>query len=150
MLSYSTLEQEVLLRAWNRVNRRAAGPVATEDDGVQEEERAMRLSEERITEPVEGSQPLKVFEAQKLGMEVPEWTLHRDRIERTWQFPTSEAALNFVIDVAQLAAKANHHPDVHISHKTVRLELSTHKVGGLSRNDFIMAAQINEMAMQPA
>ncbi|MEN6301235.1 MAG: 4a-hydroxytetrahydrobiopterin dehydratase [Armatimonadia bacterium] len=110
----------------------------------------MRLSEERIMAPVEGSEPLKVFEAQKLGMEVPEWTLHRDRLERMWRFPTFEAALSFVIDVAQLAARANHHPDMHISYKTVRLELSTHKIGGLSRNDFIMAAQINEMAMQPA
>ena len=150
MLYCSTPEQEVLLKAWNRVNRRVGVPVATEEDGAQEEERAMRLSEERITEPVEGSQPLKVFEAQELGMEVPDWTMHRDRLERTWEFPTFEAALNFVIDVAQLAAKADHHPDIHISYKTVSIELSTHKIRGLSRNDFIMAAQIDEMVMQPA
>ncbi|MFB3925412.1 MAG: 4a-hydroxytetrahydrobiopterin dehydratase [Syntrophales bacterium] len=42
------------------------------------------------------------------------------------------------------------HPDMFISYNQVRLTLSTHKVGGLSLNDFIMAAKIDRIAEPPA
>lgn len=109
----------------------------------------MSLTDEQITPPVAGSKPLTVFEAQKLGAEISDWSLHTDHLERIWHFPTFEAALDFVLEVGKLASETAHHPDIHLSYKTVRLELSTHKIGGLSRNDFLMAAKINALAMQP-
>jgi len=44
-----------------------------------------------------------------------------------------------------VAAAADHHPDIQISYNKVHLSLSTHKIGGLSRNDFIVAARISEL-----
>ncbi len=55
-------------------------------------------------------------------------------------------AMLFVNAIAYLAEQEDHHPDMTISYDTVVVELSTHSVGGLSRNDFIMAAKIDQLA----
>lgn len=51
----------------------------------------------------------------------------------------------FVNRVAAVAEEQRHHPDIRISYNKVRLTLSTHKIGGLSRNDFILAAKIDRL-----
>jgi 4a-hydroxytetrahydrobiopterin dehydratase len=48
-----------------------------------------------------------------------------------------------VNNVASIANEQDHHPDIFISYNKVRLLLSTHKIEGLSLNDFIMAAKID-------
>lgn len=53
--------------------------------------------------------------------------------------------MNFVNKVAEIANAENHHPDIYIFYNKVKLELSTHAVGGLSENDFILAAKINRL-----
>ncbi|MGE0267163.1 MAG: 4a-hydroxytetrahydrobiopterin dehydratase [Candidatus Omnitrophota bacterium] len=56
------------------------------------------------------------------------------------------AAVQFIQAIADLAEKDNHHPDVHLTgYRNLRVELSTHKIGGLSENDFILAAKINTL-----
>ncbi|MSQ22617.1 MAG: 4a-hydroxytetrahydrobiopterin dehydratase [Dehalococcoidia bacterium] len=57
-------------------------------------------------------------------------------------------AMLFVNALAYLAEQQNHHPDMTINYNIVIVELSTHSVGGLSRNDFIMAAKIDQLAYQ--
>jgi 4a-hydroxytetrahydrobiopterin dehydratase len=56
------------------------------------------------------------------------------------------AAVDLVNKVAGVAEEEQHHPDIRISgYRTLTLDLSTHSIGGLSENDFIMAAKINQL-----
>ena len=54
-------------------------------------------------------------------------------------------ALAFVNKVGDLAEAEGHHPDIHISYNKVQLTLTTHAIGGLSENDFILAAKIDSL-----
>jgi len=73
------------------------------------------------------------------------WERHGDMLVRSWQFPSFRRALEFVIQVAALAEKLDHHPDIVLSYRQVRLELSTHSVGGLTDRDFTIASEINAL-----
>jgi len=53
--------------------------------------------------------------------------------------------MKFVNKVADLAESEGHHPDFHIHYNKVLIELWTHAVGGLSENDFILAAKIDKL-----
>lgn len=54
-------------------------------------------------------------------------------------------AIDFVVKVAKLAEEEGHHPDIFIFYSRVIIELWTHAIGGLSENDFILAAKIEEL-----
>ena len=58
-----------------------------------------------------------------------------DMLVRQWQFPSLCRALEFVKEVVERAEHAGHHPDVFLSFRTVRLELSTHAEGGVTEVD---------------
>jgi len=103
----------------------------------------MKLSEENCKAPAAGDIPLSEREAQELGPQTPNWTIGEKDIEREFHFNNFRQSLAFVNQVADLAEKQNHHPDIFIAYAKVKLILSTHKVGGLSRNDFILAAKID-------
>ena len=51
----------------------------------------------------------------------------------------------FAQNIANLAEEEQHHPDLCIHYKNVEVELTTHAIGGLSENDFIMAAKIDNL-----
>jgi len=76
------------------------------------------------------------------------WVLIRDgthKIRRQFKFKNFREAMNFVNQVAEIAEKEDHHPDIYIFYNKIQLDLFTHAVGGLSENDFIMAAKINAL-----
>ncbi|MDO8582924.1 MAG: 4a-hydroxytetrahydrobiopterin dehydratase [bacterium] len=76
------------------------------------------------------------------------WILLRDgthKITRQFKFSDFKEAMVFVNKVADLANSEDHHPDIKIVYSKVQLDLFTHAVGGLSENDFIMAAKIDEI-----
>ena len=70
------------------------------------------------------------------------WERHGDMLVRSWQFPSFRRALEFVNQVGALVEKADHHPDILLSYRTVRLELSTHSEGGLTDRDFALAVEL--------
>ncbi len=105
----------------------------------------MALTDEKCQPPKSGTPPLSHKDAEILLREVPDWTLKDDRIERTFEFGDFIEAMRFVNHVAGAAQEEEHHPDIHISYNKVKLELSTHKIGGLSRNDFILASKIDAL-----
>ena len=77
---------------------------------------------------------------------VPLWNvIEARRIERAFTFHDFREALAFVNRVGELAERDQHHPDVYLSYGKVRVELYTHKVSGLTANDFILAAKIDRM-----
>ncbi len=98
-------------------------------------------------EPCEGGvKPMTEDQAQAMMAKVPGWDLKGDRsIERTFKFKNFVASMDFVNKVAALAESEGHHPDIAISYNKVALTLSTHAIGGLSTNDFIVAAKINAL-----
>ncbi|SIN99006.1 4a-hydroxytetrahydrobiopterin dehydratase [Singulisphaera sp. GP187] len=71
------------------------------------------------------------------------WEREGDMLIRSWQFPSFRRALEFVNQVAAVAEKYDHHPDIILSYRQVRLELSTHSDGGLTPTDFSFASEIN-------
>lgn len=69
------------------------------------------------------------------------------RIQRKFAFKNFMEAVNFVNKVARLAESEGHHPDLFLhNYKKLDITLSTHAIGGLSENDFIMAAKINQLS----
>jgi 4a-hydroxytetrahydrobiopterin dehydratase len=71
------------------------------------------------------------------------WERHGDMLVRTWQFPSFRRAIEFVNQVASLVDKTDHYPDIHVSFRNVRIEMSTHDVGGLTERDFELISQLN-------
>ena len=66
-------------------------------------------------------------------------------LEKEYRFPDFRQALDFVDRVGELAEEQGHHPDLHLeSYRNLRAVLSTHAAGGLTLNDFILAAKIDE------
>jgi 4a-hydroxytetrahydrobiopterin dehydratase len=78
---------------------------------------------------------------------VKDWKLSIDAksIQKEFTFSDFLKAMSFVDTVADVAQEADHHPDIHIWYNKVKLELSTHSIGGLTENDFIVAARIDDL-----
>jgi 4a-hydroxytetrahydrobiopterin dehydratase len=85
---------------------------------------------------------------QTLLQEVPEWQLEENTIARTFEFASFPLAIVFVDKVAEEAEKANHHPDIDIRWKKVRLVLSSHSAGGLTSDDFTLARKLDQVFSQ--
>ena len=76
------------------------------------------------------------------------WRITHDgkRIRRDWTVRNFRAALDFFNRVGELAEEEGHHPDLHVEgYRNVWIELWTHAIGGLSENDFILAAKIDQL-----
>ncbi len=73
------------------------------------------------------------------------WERLGDMLVRSWQFPSSRRSLEFVNQVAALAERLGHHPDIILSNRAVRLELATRADGGLTEADFGLAAEIDAL-----
>jgi 4a-hydroxytetrahydrobiopterin dehydratase len=75
-----------------------------------------------------------------------DWTREGDAIVREWKLGDFAEAIAFVNRVADLAERANHHPDVLLhGYNHVRLTLSTHSQGGLTDADFKLAGEIDRL-----
>ena len=78
--------------------------------------------------------------------QVKGWEVGENRkIKKDFKFKNFKEVMNFVNKVADLAELEQHHPNIYIFYNHVKFELSTHAIGGLSENDFIMAAKIDEL-----
>jgi 4a-hydroxytetrahydrobiopterin dehydratase len=105
----------------------------------------MKLVEQKC-EPCRGdTMPLVDEDVQILLREIPQWTCKDNTIERVFKFKDFKEAIKFVNGVADAANREDHHPDIHIYYNKVHIVLSTHKINGLSKNDFILAAKIDEL-----
>lgn len=93
-----------------------------------------------------GMEPLAKEAASELSKKVVGWELHDAiQIKKKFKFKDFKEAMSFVNRVAEIADGEGHHPDIHIYYNRVELLLTTHAIGGLSENDFIMAAKINSL-----
>lgn len=94
-----------------------------------------------------GGSALTLDEARTLLAQVPQWTLATDakQITREFSFKDFAEALAFANKIGEIAEAEGHHPDLTVSWGKVGVSLSTHAVSGLSENDFILAAKINQI-----
>jgi 4a-hydroxytetrahydrobiopterin dehydratase len=79
------------------------------------------------------------------------WQLTHDgkRIKKSWTAKHFKAAMEFFNKVADLAEAEQHHPDLHLEgYRNVWIEIWTHAIGGLSENDFILAAKIDRLPIE--
>ena len=85
--------------------------------------------------------PLTRQEVEQYMRGFPGWNLLDGAIEKEFRFKSYLEGLAFANEMGQIAEKENHHPDILIKWRRVKLTLSTHSVKGLSENDFILAAK---------
>ena len=81
------------------------------------------------------------------------WRLTHDgqRMRKDWKVKNFMAGMRFFNEAARVAEEDNHHPDLHIEgYRNVWIELWTHAIGGLSENDFILAAKIDALPIELA
>lgn len=94
-----------------------------------------------------GAPPLKGRELSELldklggGWQV----VDEHHLEKEYRFTDFRSALAFTNRVGELAEAQGHHPDIHLSWGKVKLILLTHKIGGLSESDFILAAKADTL-----
>ncbi len=95
----------------------------------------------------EGTAPLTAKEIKNILPHLhKDWqVLARKKIRREFVLKDFVRAVAFVNKVAKLAEQEDHHPDIHIFYRKVVIELWTHSVGGLSENDFILAAKADQV-----
>ena len=110
---------------------------------------ATELTHKRCA-PCEGGVPkLTPPQINQLLQALPQWKQTDDgqRIRREWRVKNFLAGLDFFQRVGKLAEDEGHHPDLHLTgYRNVAIEIWTHAIGGLSENDFILAAKIDQLA----
>ncbi len=79
------------------------------------------------------------------GEEIPHWTVTEQQITREVTCPTFPDAIELVRRIADAAEELNHHPDIDIRWRTVRLTLSTHDRGGVTAFDIELAKRIDRL-----
>jgi 4a-hydroxytetrahydrobiopterin dehydratase len=95
-----------------------------------------------------GVEKYTLTEAQEQLASLSGWQItgQGERIRKDWRVHDFQAGIDFFNRVAQLAESEGHHPDLHLeNYRNVSIELWTHAVGGLSENDFILAAKIDRL-----
>ncbi|MFK7767618.1 MAG: 4a-hydroxytetrahydrobiopterin dehydratase [Mariniblastus sp.] len=81
-------------------------------------------------------------------LKLPGWYLtnNNERIRKDWTVKNFVEGLDFFQRVGEIAEAEAHHPDLHlVAYKNVSIEIWTHAIGGLSENDFILAAKIDQL-----
>lgn len=107
----------------------------------------MKLSEKRCI-PCEGGIP--AFTKSQIAKYIPKinkaWkVIESKKLRREFKFKNFVSTMGFVNQAALIAQAEDHHPDMQVSYSKVVVELWTHTAGGLSENDFILAAKIDQI-----
>ncbi len=106
----------------------------------------MNLTEQKCMACEGGVTAFSKEEAEILIKQIPGWELSENvkAINKKYSFKNFKEALVFVNKVGSISESEGHHPDIHLTdYKKVSINLSTHAIGGLSQNDFILAAKID-------
>jgi len=91
--------------------------------------------------------PLKGKDAEELKSQIEaDWKIIDDhQLERNYKFPDFKSALAFVNKVGEVAEQEQHHPNIDFTWGKVKITSYTHAIDGLSENDFILAAKIDQI-----
>ena len=105
----------------------------------------MKLTDKICVPCQEGTPPLGAKEINKFIKQLPKgWkVIENKKIRKEFKFKSYPEAIAFVNKAALIAQEEGHHPDMDVHYSRVNVELWTHKINGLSENDFILAAKID-------
>ena len=108
----------------------------------------MDLAQKRCVACEGGAKPMTPMEATALLTHLADWTLAKDfkNLSKKFTFKNYLEAMEFSNKITPIAEAEGHHPDLSIGWGRVGVELTTHAIGGLSENDFILAAKIDKIA----
>ena len=112
---------------------------------------AAELSKKKCKPCEGGVEPVQPNVAAEQVAKLQGWELTADgkMIRKKWILKDFSAAIDFFQRVGTIANAEDHHPDLHLTgYRHVAIELTTHAIKGLSENDFILAAKIDELPVQ--
>ncbi len=92
-----------------------------------------------------GTAPLDALTVEHLLLPLDGWDTRGNAIVKRWSFKNFKQAQAFVNQIGALAEAENHHPDIAFGWGYAEITLTTHSIGGLSENDFIIAKKINAL-----
>ena len=107
----------------------------------------IHLTEQKCEACEGGVSPLTREEAEELRVQTPAWQINEAGtvLYREYTLKNFAEALARINTAGEVAESEGHHPDLHLTdYKHVRIELTTHAIGGLSTNDFIVAAKLDQ------
>jgi len=103
-------------------------------------ERISRLASGRVV-PCKDAEPFTIDDANLRLKDLPGWVLQSGSVQKEFRFKSYLAGLEFAYSLGKTAELENHHPDLFIGWRRVKVTFSTHAIKGLSQNDFVMAAK---------
>lgn len=97
--------------------------------------------------PCEGNTPaLTINEITPLLHKLNDWHIENKKLAKNFKLKNFKEVIDLTNQIASLAEKENHHPDLKIhSYNQLKISLTTHAIKGLSKNDFILAAKIDQL-----
>ena len=101
--------------------------------------------------PCEGGViPLDISQIQKYQKKVDGWNITNNGkkiffLEKNFKFKNFEESQNFINKIGKISEKEGHHPDISFGWGYAKINISTHAIEGLSENDFILAAKIDQI-----
>jgi 4a-hydroxytetrahydrobiopterin dehydratase len=105
----------------------------------------MELAQKKCTTYKAGSPPLTRKETMELLGQVPGWTLNNGHLTKTFGQADAASCIAFFNEIAALSTEEGHFPDICMKEsRQVEVSLYTYPAGGLTLNDFIIAAKLNE------
>ena len=96
-----------------------------------------------------GDNPLNAAAIKGYLSRLSEWKHSGKEIVKIFKFKNFYETIGFVNALAYIANQQDHHPDLEVGYKTCKVRYSSHELGGLSENDFICAAKVDELFGAP-
>ena len=112
----------------------------------------METLTQKKCKPCEGiGKPLLPSKVQEQLKTLKEWQFDQTQqiITKDYVMKNFMAAIKLINSVAEISEAENHHPDIHlVGYRKLRIELTTHAVGGVTENDLIVAAKIDQLPVE--
>ena len=114
---------------------------------VENRRTASTLAGEKCVPCRGGVPPLRGEELRNVAAELGSgWRIIEEHhLEKEFRFPDFAEALSFTNAIGAIAEREGHHPDIHLAWGKVRVTIWTHKIDGLTRSDFVLAAKIDQI-----
>lgn len=109
------------------------------------EQENSRLPQKKCKPCEGGVPPLGDEEVSHLLSQILGWEVEGREITKTFPFKNYYETMAFVNAIAWISHSENHHPDLEVGFKKCRMRYTTHAIGGLSENDFICAAKVDQL-----
>jgi 4a-hydroxytetrahydrobiopterin dehydratase len=92
-----------------------------------------------------GTKPLHIVMIKGYLSQLSGWEYDSKEISKTFPFQNFHETMAFVNAVAFISHREDHHPDLEVGYKACKVKYHTHAINGMSANDFICAAKVDEL-----